>query len=151
MWNPNVIPSDQIAVCDQLSGRNWPAATYTTAWIAAKDFAHFLALVTLANTAGSGTLDAKIQQATDDQGTGAKDVTGKAITQLTNESPSVDKTAAINLRPDELDLANGFDYFRLSMTVGTATVAAHAMVLGIAPRFSPAGDFDASDVVEVVS
>lgn len=154
MYNANVNPSEFVGLCDQLVGLNLVVGTYTTGWIAAKDFAHYMALITLGNTVGSGTLDAKLEQAQDASGTGAKDITGKDITALTNESPSVDKTAIINLRPDELDLEEAagseFTHFRLKLTVATATVLGGAMVLGVGPKYGPATEFDASDVVEVI-
>ncbi len=99
----------------------------------------------------SATLDAKLQQATDSGGTGAKDVTGKSITQLTQAGTDSNKQVLINLRPEELDIKNGFGYFRLSMTVAVATSDAGGMVLGVNARIGHATDNDATTVDEVVA
>jgi hypothetical protein len=52
-------------------------------------------------------------------GAGAKDVTGKAITQIVKASGD-NKQALLNCRTSELDVEGGFRYVRLSLTVGTA-------------------------------
>jgi hypothetical protein len=54
---------------------------------------------------------AKFQQATDASGTNAKDITGKAITQIV----TANKQAEINLMAEELDIANNFNYIQLSV------------------------------------
>lgn len=127
------------------------AAAYSTGYIDASKFTKFLAVVMAGTLGSSATLDAKLEQATDGSGTGVKDITGKAITQLTQAGTDSDKDACISLDPSELDIANGFDFFRLTMTVGTATSDAGAIVLGIGPVYSPASDNDASSVDEYVS
>lgn len=65
------------------------------------------------------TFDAKIEQATDSSGTGAKDVTGAAITQLTGTDDN--KYVSIDLEPAKLDIANNFNYVRLTLTAGDGT------------------------------
>lgn len=152
MLNANVQPSRDIGLVGLLAGKSRAAGTYTTGWIAAKDFAHFLAMVEVADTGlTAGTVNAKLTQASDSDGTGAKDITGKAITQIGGSSPSEDKVALITLRADELDLANSFTHFRLSITVADAAVQIGGRVLGVAPRYGDATDFDVSSVVEVVN
>lgn len=147
----NALASEQVAVLDVIDPDATGASTVTTAWIAVKDYYNFAAVV-LAGTLGtSATVDAKLEQASDSSGTGAKDITGKAITQLTEAGTDSDKQAIINLAADELDLANNFTHFRLSVTVATATSDLGAIVLGVNPRFAPASDNDASSVDEIVS
>jgi hypothetical protein len=98
----------------------------------------------------SATVDAKLQQATDSSGTGVKDISGKAITQFTKVGTDDAKQTLINLKQDDLDVANSFNYFRLSITGGTAASLVTGYVLGMDPRYGPATDFDATTVDEVV-
>ena len=78
-----------------------------------------------------------MRQATDSSGTSAKDITGKAITQLVKATNDNDQ-AMINCRADELDVANGFTHVALSVTVGTAASIYAAQVLGFYARYQPA-------------
>lgn len=149
--NANLLPSDRCAVLGVIDPDVTTASTVTTGWIAAKDFLTFMAIVMAGTLGSSATLDAKIEQASDGSGTGAKDVDGKAITQLTQAGTDSDKQAIINLRADDLDVANGFTHFRLSMTVGTATSDAGAIVLGLDPVYGNASDNDAATVDEIVA
>jgi hypothetical protein len=88
----------------------------------------------------SATVDAKLQQATDNSGTGVKDVTGKAITQFLKATPDDGKQALINLKQEDLDFANGFKWFRLSITPATAACLIAGAVLGMDPRYGAASD-----------
>lgn len=85
--------------------------TVVSPWLTAGDANKFAALVFAG--AGATTVDAKLEQAKDDSGTDAKDIDGKAITQI----EAAGGGALINLREDELDKNNGFEYYRLSATV----------------------------------
>lgn len=126
------------------------AGSYTTGWISAANHARFLAIVMAGTLGTSATLDAKIEQASDSSGTGAKDLTGAAITQLTQAGTDSDKQALIAFAPEDLDVAGGFTHFRLSITVGTATSDAGGIVLGDGATYGPAGDADATTVDEIV-
>lgn len=148
----NAKVSELVAVVGNIDPDAYAAGTVTSGWIAAKDFQRFLAIVQAGDLGASATLDAKLEQATDAAGTGAKDVTSKAITQLTQAGTDSNKQALINLDPQkDLDRDNGFDYFRLSMTVGTAASDAGGVVLGYAARQGVASDTDVSTVDEIVA
>ncbi len=148
---PNLKPSDRFAVVGAIDPDAYSASTQTTGWIAAKNYHSFLAVVMAGTLGSSATLDAKIEQATDSSGTGAKDVTGLAITQLTQAGTDSDKQALINISQEDLDFANSFTHFRLSMTIGTAASDAGGIVFGLDPRYGPATANDASTVDEIVS
>jgi hypothetical protein len=150
MSNPNIKPNQEATLIAVIDPDAYPAATYTTGWVAmGTDFDSIQAIVFAGTLGASATLDAKLEQATDGSGTGAKDITGKAITQLTQAGTDSDKQAIILCRSDELDVTNGFDFVRLSMTVGTATSDAGACVLGHNARYAPATD--ATTVDEIVA
>lgn len=148
--NLNLKASEQVAVVGSIDPDAYAASTVTTGWIAAKNFHEFLAIVQVGTLGASATVDAKLQQASDGAGTGVKDITSKAITQLTQAGTDDDKQALINLRPSDLDVDNSFTHFRLSITVGVAASDAGGIVLGVGPRTGPAQDNDLAAVDEIV-
>lgn len=143
-------PSERIAVVGVIDPDANAAGTYVTGWVPASRFFSYMVLVMAGTLGASATLDAKIEQATDADGADAKDITGAAITQLTQAGSDSDKQAIINLRTEKLDVDGGFGYIRLSMTVGTATSDCGAVLLGVDGRNEPASDFDTSTVDEIV-
>jgi hypothetical protein len=149
MGNPAVRASDSATVLAKIDPDNASASTVTSGWVAAKDYARLLAVVQAGDLGASATVDAKLQQATDGSGTGAKDITGKAITQLTQAGTDSDKLALINLRPEELDIENNFTHVRLSVTVATAASEIAGLIIGFEPRFGPGSHIAAVD--EVIS
>ena len=143
----NVKPSDRATLVGVVNPQS-ATTVQTSGWIAAKDFGSFLATVIVGAITATGTVDAKLQQASDASGTGAKDITGKSITQLTAAGTDSNKQVEINLYPEELDLENNFTHFRLSITPATAAAVIAGTVRGLAARYQPAAD--ASTVDEVV-
>ncbi len=148
--NSNVKPSDRVAVVGNIDPDAYAAGTYTTGWIDMSKFLAIMAIVQAGTLGSSATLDAKLEQAQSSGGTGAKDITGKAITQLTQAGTDSDKQAVINLFANDLDINNGFTHARLSITVGTATSDAGGIVLGLDPVKDVASASDASTVDEIV-
>lgn len=147
----NIPASHRVAVLGAIDPDANTAGTLTTGWVAMKDWGRLMAIIMAGDLGASATLDAKLEQATDGSGTGAKDITGKAITQLTQAGTDSNKQAIINLHRDELDLAGGFTHVRLSHTVGTATSDSGAILLGLDPRYNTAADNDAATVDEIVA
>lgn len=147
----NSLASERVGVVASIDPDAYAASTVTSAWVSAKAFHRFLAVVQAGALGTNATLDAKIEQATDASGTGAKDVANKAITQLTQAGGDSDKQSLINLSPDELDVDGGFDHLRVSVTVATATSDAGALLLGLDPRDGPASGADAASVDEIVA
>ena len=137
--HPNALMSDQLAVLDAINPVSQAAGTVTTAWVSAANFHRFLANVVTGVLGAGATVDAKLQQATDGSGTGVKDVAGKAITQIIKATGD-NKVAMINLRSEELDFANGFNFIRASVTVGTTPSLVGVVLLGGVPRFAPPRD-----------
>ncbi len=147
---PSLKPSQRLALLAALNPVSQTAATVTTGWISAKNFYDFMAVLQVGALGSSATVDAKLQQASDSSGTGAKDISGKAITQLTQAGTDSNKQVLINLAQSDLDIANGFTHFRLSVTVATAACLIAALVFGIEGRESPVDAFDAATVDEIV-
>lgn len=145
----NILPNEQAVLAAIIDPDAYSASTVTSGWVHMGTYEAIQAIVMAGTLGSSATLDAKLEQATDSSGTSAKDISGKAITQLTQAGTDSDKQAIINCRSEELDVANGFDYVRLSMTIGTATSDAGGLVLGHYPRYAPATD--ATTVDEIVN
>lgn len=146
--NSNILPSSRVAIMGVIDPDATAAGTVTTGWVSMSGFANAMAIVMAGTLGVSATLDAKIQQATDSSGTGAKDITGKAITQLTQAGTDSDKQVVINISENDLDVAGDFTHIRLSMTVGTATSGAGGLLLGFDAAYAPATD--ATTVDEIV-
>jgi hypothetical protein len=146
---PNAKGSELLAILATLDPVSQAAGTATTGWISAANH-HGLLTVIQTGVLGTGaTVDAKLQQAQDSTGTGAKDISGKAITQIVKASGD-NKQALINVKPEDLDTVNGFGFVRLSVTVGTAASQTAAQVLGVNPRELPANTANQAAVVQVV-
>jgi len=149
--NGNLKPSDRAAVVGVIDPDLNTAGTVTTDWVNMADWGAVMGIVAAGTLGSSATLDAKLEQATDSSGTGAKDIDGKAITQLTQAgTDESDRQAVINLFANELDINNGFTHARLSLSVATASSDSSALLLGFDPRYGAASDSDATSVAEIV-
>ena len=148
--NQNILPSSQAAVAAVINPDAHVAGTVTSGWVHMKNFEAIQALVQLGQLGASATVDAKLEQATDGSGTGAKDIVGKSITQLSDAGADAGKLAVINCRAVELDIVNNFTHVRLSLTIGTATSDAGGLVLGHYPHYGPASDHDYVGVKEII-
>lgn len=147
---PNARLAEQLSLVATIDPVSQAAGTITTGWLSASNHERFLALIQTGVLGVAATLDGKLQQATDNAGTGAKDITGKALIQIVKASGD-NKQAEINLRQDELDLANNFTFFRLSLTVGVAaSLISAAVQAGVARNF-PATALNQAGVVQNVA
>lgn len=115
------------------------------------DTAHRYIAIALLGDMAAETIDFAIVQAQDDQGTGEKPL--KAATQLAVHAANNDNAQlVINVRPEELDLANGFTHIRASLVTGDA-VGGPAAVLILAGdvRDWPALGLNLATVKQIVS
>ena len=146
---PNAKGSELFAVLATIDPASQAVGTVTTAWIPVTNFHALVADVHSGVLGASATLDAKLQQALDSAGTSAKDITGKALTQIVKATGD-NKQALINVKPEELDTVNGFGFVRLSITVGTAASLAGAQILGVNPRYASADTLNQAAVAQIV-
>lgn len=116
------------------------AATYTTGWLDAGTACQWCAEIS-AGTVGT-SVDAKIEQASDSSGTGAKDL--DSITQLVAAG-----TSQIQFKPSDLDVANDFTHVRLSITTVGATTVVSGVIQSTGHRYEPQAQ--GGDVVETVT
>ena len=147
----NTLPSQRVAVAGVIDPDANTAAAYTSDYADMSQFESVMALIQVGTMASTSTVDAKLVQATDSSGTAVKDITGKAITQLTEAGTDSDKQAIINCYADELDTDGGFTHVAIIMTVGTAASDSGAVLLGFDPKYGPANGYDLASVDEIVS
>lgn len=143
-------PSQRVAIVGVVNPQS-ASSVQTSGWIDATKFHKYQASILAGALGASATVDAKLQQASDSSGTGAKDVTGKSITQLTKAGTDDNKQVVIDLKQEDLDFANGFKFFRLSITPATAACLIAGIVQGLDPRYGAASDNDATTVDEIVA
>lgn len=151
MTLPNIVPSDRAAIVGAIDPDAYAASTVATGWVDIANWSQLMAIVAVGDMVATSTVDAKIRQATDNSGTSAKDVTGLAITQLTQAGTDDNKQAVINVKQTDLDYNNDFQFVQLSVTIGTAGSDLGGLLLGFDPRYNTASDSDASTVDEIVS
>jgi hypothetical protein len=118
-------------------------------WVNVGGYHRLVLVVHVGAMTANSTLDAGFQQASAAAGTGAKSISGKTITQLTqaggdgNEDPII-----IELRTEELDVDGGFEYVRFYVTVDSNPVTYSAIMYGIVPRFAPVPTTNWAEVVD---
>jgi hypothetical protein len=146
---PNAKGSEELSILATIDPASQAAGTVTTGWVSVTNFHALLAVVETGVLGASATLDAKFQQAQDNIGTGAKDVTSKSLVQIVKATGD-NKQALINLKPEDVDNANGFAFVRLSLTVGVAASIVAGKLLGMNPRYATADAFNQAAVVQII-
>lgn len=145
---PNAKPSEHLSVLKTIDAIS-DTTTANSGWADMKNFHAMLALIDVGVITATGTVDAKLQQATTSGGAGAKDITGKAITQLLAAGGN-NKQILINVKAADLDTENGFEFVQLSITSAVAASVHFGALLGCFPRFEDAAAFNQAGVVQVV-
>ena len=142
--------SDQIAVVAAIDPASLASSgTATSDYVDMGLFPNIMAVLQVGAFTSTGKTDAKLVQATASDGTGKKDITGKAITQLTQAGTDDNKQAVINCKADDLDINNSFRYVALEVNETTAACLVAGLILG-AGRYAPASDNDVASVDEIV-
>jgi hypothetical protein len=96
----------------------------------------------------SGTVDMKLQHATDGSGTGAADISGKAITQIADTGDAGQAVISI----DRNEMAATFTHVKAIVTVtGGAVSLGAVLILGAIARYKPIEDHDLASVAEIIN
>lgn len=146
---PNSKASEMLAILATIDPASQAAGAVSTGWVPVANYLGFLAVVHTGVLGTSATVDAKLQQATDASGTGAKDVPDKALAQIVKATGD-NKQALINFRPEDLDTVNGFGFVRVTLTVGAAASITSAQLIGVNPRFAPADAGNQAAVAQII-
>ena len=148
MSDTKVLNSDVAVIAAVIDPDLNTSGDVSTGWVDMSVFSSIQAIVLAGDLGASATLDAKLEQATDSSGTGAKDITGKVITQMV--AGTDDNTqAVINCRSAELDINSNFTHVRLTLSVATASSDSAGLILGHNARYNAADPV--STVAEVIS
>lgn len=110
---------------------------YDMPWFSMQNTHKLLAIAQVGDMGQGATFDMQLQEATDAAGTGAKAIAGKAITQLTQAGGDGDDDVSINLKTEEMDAANDFDFVRVTVWALNANINFNVIVLGDDPRYAP--------------
>jgi hypothetical protein len=125
---PNAKGSELLAILTTLDPASQAAGTAATEWVSMVMFHDLLAIVQTGSLGTSATVDAKLQQAKDVNGTGTKDVAGKALTQIV-KAGGENKQALIDFTPAS---------------------QVSAQILGVNPLYGPADAANQADVIQVL-
>ena len=145
---PNAKPSELISVLGTIDPQTLNAGTTLTAFVPVKNHHTFMAMVNVGTFGAGATVDAKLRQALDAAGTGAKDIAGRSIVQMLAAGGN-NKQAIINMKTGDLDTEGNFAFIALSVTVGTAATPASAVLIGTNARFMDGAVLNAASVVQV--
>lgn len=146
--NGNIRPSDRATLLAVVNPQSATTAK-STGWVALADFFNFLAVIKAGALTTNATLDAKIECAEDGSGTNPEDVTGLAITQLTEAGTDDDKQAFINFTAAQVQSEfPDATHVRLTITPATAAALIDGELWGFDARQHPASH--AATVDEVV-
>lgn len=147
--NSNTKPFENLSILAAISPVSQGVGSVVSGWVPVQNHLALLAIIATGVLGTAATVDAKLQQATDASGTGAKDITGKAITQIVKATGD-NKQVLLNAKASDLDTEGSFAFVQLSITVGAAASLVGAQLLGASPRFADASAFNATSVAQVI-
>jgi hypothetical protein len=123
------------------------AGTHTGTWYNLGSYHRAFLYVNVGDMAATATLDVGLQQASDETGTGAKAITGKTITQLTQAGGDGNDLVCIELQTEELDVDGGFEHVRWYATIANAAVEMAVTLFVCEPRYEPVPTANWTEIV----
>lgn len=141
--------SERLALVGTIDPDAYAAGTYLTDAIDMADFDRVLFLILAGDLVTNNTTDFKVTASVASGGT-YYDLTGAAITQLTEAGSDSDKQAMVEVKAIDV-LAAGYRYIKGSLTVATAGADASVVALGFDPHYGPASDQNLTSVAEIVT
>ena len=145
-------PSDRAAIVGVIDPDALTVTTHDTGWIDMGKFEKLMAIIFWGDLGENALVDAKFEQAKDSAGLDAKDITGRAITQVdaTLSPQPNNQQAIINLVGEDMDVDNEFTHARLQVEIAANTSDGGAIVLGFNARYEPGKDDDLASVTEII-
>lgn len=141
--------SEAYTILAQHDPRTRQVATHISAWVNMANYHRAVLHLKVGDLGAAATLDAGLQQASDSTGTGAKAITGKTITQLTQAGgDGTDDDLIIELRTEELDVTGGFEFVRFYVTIAVADCTYAATLFGDTSRYKPVPTTNYTEVVD---
>jgi hypothetical protein len=114
-----MILAENATVTKVLDPVSQSAGSPTTVWIPMQGFKRAVFILQVGAMTTNSTVDMKLQTAESDSGTGANDVTGAAITQLTEAGTDDNKVVAIDINFEEA-VSDSDTHIGAIITVATA-------------------------------
>ena len=146
-----------MAYTERVSEVNAPLATvfsdvripgaHISDWVSLENYHRAFLLLSVSEMAALSTVNAGLQQASDADGTGAKVITGKTITELTQAGGDTNSLVCIELQTEELDVDNDFEFVRFYVTNAVNTVNFEGILFGCSPRFKPVPTTNWAEIV----
>ena len=130
----NLDPSARVGIAGVIPAQQAAPGVVNSGFVDMRNFYAVLASLNVGVIGAAGTVDAKIEQATDADGAGVKPVPGLAIVQLAKAGGD-NRQAGINVRQEDLDKNGGFRFVRVSVTVGGAATFLSATLTGFDARY----------------
>ena len=123
-------------------------ATHVSGWVSMENYHRAVLHLKVGNMGNAATLDADIQQASDSTGTGAKAITGKSITQLTQAGGNGNDRVVIEFQSEELNVTAGFRWVRAQITIAGNTVFCDAHIKRFQAGHSPVSVAALTEVID---
>ena len=139
--------SEELALLDVMYPDDRGAGTHAGDYVSLSSYHRARFVLLLGDMAAGATVDAGIQQASASDGTGAKAIAGKTITQLTQAGGDAGSPAAIELQSEELDVDNKFYYVRFYVTTAVGTTIFNAFLEGSPSRYEPVPTTEFNEIV----
>ncbi len=131
---------------DQIVPASRNQAEILTAYVSMRDYHKATAIIQVGSIAANGVVNAKLIQATDTLGAGAKEIAGKAITALGDTDDN--KMCVIELDTSELDVANRYDCIALQInTGGNCAILCSGLLVRWLPRFKKVDNTNLEEIV----
>jgi len=146
----NLNPSARVAIAGVIPPQQANVGVVTSGFVDMRNFYSLLAAISVGVIGAGGTVDVKVEQATDANGAGVKAITGLAATQLVKAGGD-NRQVAVNVRQEDLDKNAGFRFARLSVTVGVAATFVSATLVGLDARYGTGTANQSTTVAETVS
>ena len=122
--------------------------THYTSYVSLANYYRAVAVIDVGDMAATATVDFSVVQASDSSGTGVKAITDKAATQLTQAGGDGGEIICIEVRGEELDVANGFEHVAIKAVVAAAAVEYSAILYGCVPAYAPVPTTNWSEIVD---
>ncbi len=141
--------TEEFSEVHQVGAELYPAnravAVYQTAWFNMQIHHRLACVLKVGVIAAAGTVDLVLQEAQDAAGTGAANIAGKGITQLTQAGGDGNDVVIIELRTEEM--TPGFDFVRAQLTVAGNTAYTDVTCYGIVNRYAPVATTLVTEIV----
>jgi len=111
--------------------------THLSAYVNMEEYHRGFLFFMCGDMGAGGDIDIALYQATDNVGTGRKAITGKAATELSQAGGHGNDLVGIELRTEELDVSNDFNWVQVEVYVGGLASEYAYTFFGCVPRFAP--------------